>query len=146
MAQITTAALQPRDTKVFVGGITPINHSFSPTVISATVTNGDRILIATLPANSKIIGGSMRLTGTSGATAIAHLQVVGPTGDAISLSPTTGAPAAPSVALSTLMTLPHSPVSSVTGTRSLEIVCVSGSISVTNGMVWYVDAQYQYYP
>lgn len=146
MAQITTAMLLARNTKQYVGALTTINHSFSPTVISATVTNADRILIATLPANAKIIGASMRLTGTSAATAIASLQITEPTGNAIVLTPTSGAPAAPSIALEAMMTKPHSPITSVTATRDLEIVCSTGTISVTNGMVWYVDCTYSFYP
>lgn len=146
MALITSVCLLPRDTKQYVGAITAISHSFSPTGISATVTNGDRVLIAELPANAKIIGGALKLTGTSGATAIAHLQVVEPTGNAIFLSPTSGAAAAPSIALATLLTQPHLPISSVTGTRTLEIVVASGSLSVTNGLMWYVDVQYAFTP
>ena len=146
MALITSACMLPRDVKQYVGALTSLSHSFSPTVISATVTNGDRILIAELPANAKIVGGALKLTGTSAATAIAHLQVVEPTGNAIFLSPTSGAPAAPSIALATLLTQPHLPITSVTGTRTLEIVVASGTISITNGMVWYVDAVYAYTP
>ncbi len=146
MAQITTAALAARDVKNYVGSITSVSHSFSPTVIAATVTNADRVLVMTLPANSKIIGASLKLTGTSAVTAIAHLQVIEPTGNAIFLTPTSGAPAAPSVALATLMTQPHLPITSVTTTRDVEIVCATGSLSVTNGLLWYIDVQYAFYP
>lgn len=146
MAQITTAAIASRDLKVYVGAITPFYYSFSPTVIAATVTNGDRILIATLPANSRIVGGALRITGTSAATAIVSLQVVEPTSNVIVLSPTSGAASAPSVAFATLTTAPHSPITSVTGTRDLEIVCSTGTISVTNGLLWIVEAQFAFYP
>ena len=146
MAQITTAALATRDTKQMVGSFTNVSHSFSPTVISATVTNADRVLIMTLPANSKIVGGSLKLTGTSAATAIAHLQVLEPTSNTISLTPTSGAAAAPSIALTTLMTLPHLPITSVTGTRDVELVCATGTLSITNGLLWYVDIQYAPHP
>lgn len=149
MAQITTAMLQARDVKQYTGAITPISMQFSPTVIAATVTNADRILIATLPANAKIIGASLKMIGTSGVTAIAHLQTTEPTGNSIPLTPTSGAPAAPSVALATLMTQPHLPTTgalSTTGTRDLEIVCATGSLSVTNGLLWYVDVQYAFIP
>lgn len=146
MAQITTAMMLARDVKQYVNSITSVSHSFSPTVIAATVTNGDRILLMTLPANAKVVGAALKLTGTSAATAIAHLQLIEPTSNAIFLTPTSGAAAAPSVAFATIMSQPHLPLTSVTGTRDLEIVVASGTISVTNGMVWYADVQYAFTP
>lgn len=149
MAQITTVALQSRDVKQYVGAVTPLNLAFSPTLIAATVTNGDRILIATLPANAKIVGCSLKLTGTSGLTAIAHLQTTEPTANNIFLTPTSGAAAAPSIALATMMTLPHENTLAslnTTGTRDLELVCATGSLSITNGLLWYISAQYAFFP
>ena len=150
MAQITTAMLLARDVKQYTNSITNIFNTFSPTVISATVTNGDRVLIATLPANAKIVGASIQLLGTSAVTGIVHLQTTEPTGNTIALTPTSGAPAAPSVALATMMTQPHvgrvTGTLSVTGTRDLELVVASGSLSVTNGLIWSVECQYAFFP
>lgn len=143
MAQITTVAMLARDIKNMTNSFTSLSMSFSPTLIAATVTNADRILIATLPANAKIVGATVKLTGTSGVTALAALQVVEPTGNVVFLSATT---LTPSVAISVVMTQGHVPITSVTATRDLEIVCATGSISVTNGLLWYVDCQYAFYP
>lgn len=144
MAQITTVGKASAIN--FVGAFGYVVGSFQATDLAATVTNGDRIKLCTIPANCKVIGASLRLTGTSAVTAIAHMQVVGPTGDAIALTPTSGAPAAPSIALATVMTLPHSPITSVTGTRDLEIVCATGTLSATNGLVWYWEADLARFP
>lgn len=143
MAQITTAALIAANVKNFIGNFGYVQGSFSPTVIAATVTNTDRILLATLPANAKIIGASLRLTGTSAVTAIAGLQVVEPTGNVIFLSVST---LTPSVAIGVVMTQPHSPITSTTATRDLEIVCATGSISVTNGLLWVWECDYARFP
>lgn len=142
MAQNTSVALPASSVKNFIGQSTYcISGSFQATDLSATVTNADRIKLCSLGANVKVIGCSVRLTGTSGVTAIAHLQLTEPTGNNIFLTPTSGVQASPSVAFSAVMTMPHSPITSATATRDLEIVCVSGTISATNGLVWYWDAE-----
>lgn len=150
MAQITTVALAPRDVKQYVNSFTNVSMTFSPTQLTATVTNLDRILIATLPSNAKIIGAQVRVIGTSGLTSITHLQTTEPTGNTIFLTPTSGASAAPSIALVALMNSPHSHATlgtlSTTGTRDLELVVATGSFSATNGLVVVVDAQYAFYP
>ena len=147
MAQITTVALATRDTKNYVGSFTRVAHSFYATQLSANVTNGDRILIMTLPANSAIVGGSLRVTGTTGVTAIAHLQTLEPTSNNIALSPTSGAAAAPSIALNTLLTQAHSPITSVTGTRDVEYNIATGSFSSTvASIIVYVDIEYAFHP
>lgn len=147
MAQNTSVALAAADVKQFVGSITPIYSKFDVTNLSAAITNADRIKICTLPANARIVGASWRVTGNNATTAIAHLQIVEPTGNAIFLTPTTGAPAAPSIALATILSIPHSPITSVTGTRDLEIVVATGSIAnSTAGATMIVTCEYAAYP
>ena len=152
MAQITTIATAAADVKVNSGpgAISHFCKAFSPTTLSATVTNGDAVVVATLPANSKIIGGAWRVIGTSAVTGIVHLQTTEPTGNTIPLTPTSGAPASPSVALVTAMTLPHHGVSTgvltATSTRTLDIAVASGTLSVTNGLIYVVDCYFIPYP
>lgn len=145
MAQISTVALAAANTKAFTGQVGYLCGQFDATTIAATVTNADRIKLCTIPANYRIVGASIRLVGTSAVTAIAHLQTTEPTGNTIPLTPTSGAPAAPSIALNSVMTQAHSPVT-CTGSRDLEIVCATGSISVTNGLTWYWDVDLQRFP
>lgn len=143
MAQITTVALASRDVKQMVGGITPIVMQFDITNLSANVTNGDRIKIAKLPANAMVVGGAIRITGTPAITGLAQLQTMEPTGNAILLTSTL----ATSVAGSIMMSTPHSPITSTSGTRDLEIVLTSGSLSNSvAGAKVYVNAQYAFYP
>lgn len=143
MAQITTVALATRDVKNMVGAITSITHSFDATNLAAVVTNGDRVKICTLPANAKIVGCAMRVVGTSAITGVLNLQVMEPTSNAIILT----GDLAPSIAASIMMSKPHSPITSVTGTRDLEIVVTTGSMgNSVAGNKWYVEAQYAFYP
>lgn len=147
MAQISGAGVTTSDIKVATGNsISSVIRTFSPTVIAATVTNLDRILLATLPANSRIIGCSVRIIGTSGLTSITHLQTTEPTGNNIFLTPTSGAQASPSVALMATMSAQHLGITtgllSTTGTRDLELVVATGSFSVTNGLIVAVEATF----
>lgn len=143
MAQITTVALAARDVKQYTGAVTDVKMSFSATQLAANVTNADRVKICSLPANAHIIGASMRVVGTSAVTGILNLQVMEPTGNAIILTGNL----APSIAANVMMTVPHSPITSVTGTRDLEIVVTTGGLgSTVSGNIWYVDCQYAYNP
>lgn len=144
MAQITTVALASRDVKQYVGAITNVSGYFDPTNLAASVTNGDRIKIASLPANSQIIGSAIRLTGTTGITGLVNLQVVEPTSNTIALTVTTSTP---SIAFVALMNNMHTPITSVTATRDLELVVSSGTFSATTaGSRLYFNCQYAFYP
>ena len=147
MAAITSVALATRDTQTYVGGITNVAHSFNATNLAAVVTNGDRIEIMTLPANSQIVGVQYRVTGTMGITSITYVSVVEPTGNVIALTPTSGAPAAPSIALNTMMTQTHQPITSVTATRTVNLEVTTGTFAATTASVAvYVGVDYAFYP
>lgn len=145
MAQITTVQLQDRDVKSYVGGITPVNGSFSVTALAAVVTNGDRIKLCTLPANGQIIGAQIRLTGTSGITGIVNLRVLEPTSNSIELTSTSAG--TPSVAFVGVLSNPHSPITSTTATRDLELVVQTGTFTnTTASAVFYWSVQYAFFP
>lgn len=128
MAQITTVMLAASNQKTYVGSVTPLYHSFYVTQLSAAVTNGDRILIASLPANARIIGCSIRQDTAQSTTGIMYLRSLEPTSNAIALTPTT---MDTSTASSNVMNRQHGPITSVTGTRDLEIDVTTGSIGAT---------------
>ncbi len=141
----TTVAIADRDLKQFVGGITPVNISINVSdITSGAITNGDQLKLCTLPANAKVIGLQARLTGTSGITGLAEFRILEPTANTISLSATT---LAPSVAFVALLTQPHTPITSTTGTRDLQLACSSGSFSTTVAAAkLLVDIQYAFFP
>lgn len=142
MALITSAAIADNSLKQFVGGITPIYQVITLANLPAVVTNGDRIQIANLPANAHVSDLKARVVGASGVTSLCQFQITEPTGNSISLSATT---LAPSTALVALLTTPHSPITSVTGTRSLELNVISGTFSVTAvGVQLIVEANYNF--
>lgn len=69
MAQISTIALNPtRDIPKsdFDKQGKSITTRFSPTELTANVTSGDNLLIATLPKYARIIEAGVRFLGTSG--------------------------------------------------------------------------------
>lgn len=144
MALITSVMLAAANQKNYVGSITPLYHSFDVTNLAAAVTNADRILIATLPANARVIGGSIRVVGNNATTAICYLAVIEPTSNVITLGPTT---IAPSVATSAVINQPHSPITSVTDTRNLVIDVTTGSIAnSTAGCKFIVTADLAFHP
>lgn len=144
MATITTVMLQAVNQKEYVGAITPLYHSFDVTNLAAAVTNGDRILIATLPANARIIGASIRQTTAQSTTGIQYLSVVEPTGNIIALSSTT---MEASLAGKAVMSQPHSPIISVTATRSINIEVTTGSIGATTaGAKYIVTCDWAFHP
>lgn len=144
MAQITTIALAARDVKQYVGAFTNVSAIFNPTALAAAVTNGDRIKLFSLPANAKIVGAQIRLTGTSAITGIVNLRVLEPTSNSIELTATTSTP---SVAFAAVMNNPHSPITSTTGTRDIELVVQTGTFSNTTASAQLiVDVQYAFYP
>lgn len=70
MAQISTVAL-PAYTipkPVVHGAPRTITTRFSPTELSANVTSGDNILLATLGKLDQVVGGSVRIIGIAGAS------------------------------------------------------------------------------
>lgn len=135
MALITTVMLAAANQKNYVGAITPLYHSFDVTNLAAAVTNGDRILIATLPANARIIGASIRATTNQSTTGIMYLASVEPTSNLITLSSTT---MECSLAGKAVMNQPHSPITSVTDTRNLVIEVTTGSLANTTANAKFI--------
>lgn len=145
MAQLTTKKLAYYDvpTSIKGKGFNTITWVLDPTRLSADVTSGDNILIATIDKNARVVGASIRTTDTDAMDSPGFLQLqITENGVSTAITPPVTSIAANSVAQAQAP-----PAVDTRYTKTLELVVGGAAINqgCTTGALIIVNCTYDYY-